>query len=104
MSCRKPSAPDGSRVSTAKPLPGVSAMGTGPSAVSIMQSPASPRDVAGAWSVIGLRTIDPRHDPGKASGSPLHRERQLPAIADALDSPALRAGATAGPHHPHGVV
>src|SRR5437870_6640252 len=69
MSWRKPSWPEGSRVSTAKPLFGVSRMATGPSALSIIQSPARPR-ASGPVSDMGGRTIAPRPPPAQALERP----------------------------------
>ena len=63
--------PDGSRVSTAKPLFGVSDIGTGPSAVSTCELGAQPR----------VAVVIARHRPSRSLKAPRHGQRQLSAIA-----------------------
>src|SRR5207244_2449084 len=123
MSWRKPSWPEGSRVSTAKPLFGVSRMATGPSAAGRrgaadtsppVTRPRSGRSAAPALPAAarrgpcvpgGILGVRPRPEMESRVGAlALHRERELAAIARAGHGLPLGARAPSRAHHADGVL
>src|SRR5262245_14632789 len=96
ISCRNPRRPS-IRVSTAKPLFGVSDIGTGPSAVSIIVSGASPRAMRA--------TIRPSARPGQPqTRSGAHGQGELPTIVGAHGGAAHGCRPPTGTDHPRRLV